>query len=187
MSLTKFAARAELAGLLRMTLVSSALFAAAPAWAQEPSLWDKALGSVGLGGKQDAQQQAAPTQPVQAPQAARAPQAAQAPQAPQAVQTPQAAQEPGMWDRVTSSVGLGKKTEPSTIDYSERPKLAVPQQRDLPRPAPMPERQVNRAAEQEALTRPPADYAEKVKGADGKVEGLREGDVAKEKKFLNFF
>jgi hypothetical protein len=37
------------------------------------------------------------------------------------------------------------------------------------------------------LTKPPAEYTEKVLGADGQVSGLKESDVAKEKKFLNFF
>ena len=172
MSLTKFATRARMTDLVSASVLSCALFACAPARAQEPNLWDKAMSSVGLGGKPDAGAQQQPA----------------APQAQQAPQEPVAPQQPGMWDRMTNSIGLGKKPEASTIDYSARPKLTVPQQRDLPRPNPVPERQVsNRVSQEQALTRPPTDYTQKVKGADGKVEGLRDSDFAKSKKFFGLF
>jgi hypothetical protein len=73
-----------------------------------------------------------------------------------------------------------------TIDYSERQKLAVPQQRVLPKPNPAPEPQVVNRQSEEALTRPPGDYLSKVPGPDGQATGLREGDTAKEKKFFLF-
>jgi hypothetical protein len=160
--------------------------AAAPARAEEPGLWDKMMNTVGMGGKPAASANPAPQAPqaVQAPQAAPAPQAIQAPQAAPA---PQAAQQPGMFDKVMGTVGLGAG-DAAGIDYSERPKLAVPQQRALPSPNPAPERQVTRrAGDDEALTKPPGQYLQKVTGEDGQVSGLRDSDTAKEKKFFGLF
>jgi hypothetical protein len=182
MALTKFATRGSLAGAL---LLSCALMAASPALAQEPSLWDKMANTVGLGGNKPAPQQAAP-QAVQAP--VQTPQASQT--APQTSQTPQpaaAAPSPGLFDNVLGKVGFGAKTDPTSIDYSERQKLAVPQTRDLPPPRPQPERQVTRSGGDEALTKPPGEYLQKVPGQDGQVSGLREGDMSKEKKFFGLF
>jgi hypothetical protein len=187
MALTKFATRGSVGGAL---LLSCALLAASPALAQEPSLWDKMANTVGLGGNKPAPQQAAP-QAVQAPvQASQtAPQASKT-AAPQASQTPQpteAAPSPGLFDNVLGKVGFGAKTDPTSIDYSERQKLAVPQTRDLPPPRPQPERQVTRSGGDEALTKPPGEYLQKVPGQDGQVSGLREGDMSKEKKFFGLF
>jgi hypothetical protein len=177
MAVTKFATRESLAGAL---LLSCALLAASPVRAQEPNLWDKMVNTVGLGGNKAAPQQAAP-QPVQAPVQA-------APAAPQPAQAAQpAAQSPGLFDNVLGKVGFGAKTDPTSIDYSERQKLAVPQTRDLPPPRPQPERQVTRSGGDEALTKPPGEYLQKVPGQDGQVSGLREGDVSKEKKFFGLF
>jgi hypothetical protein len=142
--------------------------------AQSPSLWDKMANTVGLGGNKPAPQpaQASPTAPV--------PQAAQAAQP--------AAQSPGMFDNVLGKVGFGAKTDPTSIDYSERQKLAVPQTRDLPAPRPQPERQAAKSAGGgEALTKPPGEYLQKVTGQDGQVSGLRDGDTSKEKKFFGLF
>jgi hypothetical protein len=210
MAVTKFATRESLAGAF---LLSCALLAASPVQAQEPNLWDKMVNTVGLGGNKAAPQQAVQA-PAQAPQASQtapqasqtapqasqtAPQASQtAPQAsqtkpqasqtaPQPVQAAQPAQSPGLFDNVLGKVGFGAKTDPSSIDYSERQKLAVPQTRDLPPPRPQPERQVTRSAGDEALTKPPGEYLQKVPGQDGQVSGLREGDTSKEKKFFGLF
>jgi hypothetical protein len=142
--------------------------AAAPARAEEPGLWDKMMNTVGLGGKPAAN-------------------ANPAPQAPQAVQASQPAQAPGMFDKVMGTVGLGAG-DAAGIDYTERPKLAVPQQRALPSPNPAPERHVTRpAGNDEALTKPPGQYLQKVTGEDGQVSGLRDSDTPKEKKFLGLF
>jgi hypothetical protein len=181
MAVTKFATRESLAGAL---LLSCALLAASPVQAEEPNLWDKMVNTVGLGGNKAAPQQAAP-QPVQAPVQA-------SPTAPQPVQAAQpaqpATQSPGLFDNVLGKVGFGAKTDPTSIDYSERQKLAVPQTRDLPPPRPQPERTVTRSAERdEALTKPPGEYLQKVPGQDGQVSGLRDGDTSKEKKFFGLF
>jgi hypothetical protein len=173
MAVTKFATRESLAGAL---LLSCALLAASPVEAQEPNLWDKMVNTVGLGGNKAAPQQAAP-QPVQAPV-----QAAQQP-----AQAAQPAQSPGLFDNVLGKVGFGAKTDPTSIDYSERQKLAVPQTRDLPPPRPQPERTVTRSGADEALTKPPGEYLQKVPGQDGQISGLRDGDTSKEKKFFGLF
>ena len=99
----------------------------------------------------------------------------------------QPAQSPGLFDNVLGKVGFGAKTDPTSIDYSERQKLAVPQTRDLPPPRPQPERQVTRSGGDEALTKPPGEYLQKVPGQDGQISGLREGDTTKEKKFFGLF
>jgi hypothetical protein len=184
MALTKYTARESLAGAF---LLSGALLAASPLQAQEPNLWDKMVNTVGLGGNKAAPQQAAP-QPVQAPQASQTPLQA-SPTAPQPAQAAQpAAQSPGLFDNVLGKVGFGAKTDPTSIDYSERQKLAVPQTRDLPPPRPQPERTVTRSAgRDEALTKPPGEYLQKVPGQDGQVSGLRDGDTSKEKKFFGLF
>lgn len=179
MAVTKFATRESLAGAL---LVSCALLAAAPVRAQEPNLWDKMVNTVGLGGNKAAPQQTAP-QPVQQAPVQAAPTASQPVQAAQP-----AAQSPGLFDNVLGKVGFGAKTDPTSIDYSERQKLAVPQTRDLPPPRPQPERTVTRSAERdEALTKPPGEYLQKVPGQDGQISGLRDGDTSKEKKFFGLF
>jgi hypothetical protein len=179
MAVTKFATRESLAGAL---LLSCALLAASPVRAQEPNLWDKMVNTVGLGGNKAAPQQAAPQPVQQAPVQA-------SPVAPQPAQAAQpAAQSPGLFDNVLGKVGFGAKTDPTSIDYSERQKLAVPQTRDLPPPRPQPERTVTRSAERdEALTKPPGEYLQKVPGQDGQISGLRDGDTSKEKKFFGLF
>ena len=91
---------------------------------------------------------------------------------------PMAAPSPGLFDNVLGKVGFGAKTDPTSIDYSERQKLAVPQTRDLPPPRPQPERQVTRSGGDEALTKPPGEYLQKVPGQDGQISGLREGDMS---------
>lgn len=152
--------------------------AAAPALAQEPNLWDKMLSTVGVGGKPEARPE---TRPAPAPVAAPA----QAPAVPAPAQA--SSQSPGFFDNVLGKVGLGAAEDPNAIDYSERRKLAVPQQRTLPPPAPTPERKVARPGDEESLTKPPADYVQKAVGADGQATGLRDGDLGKEKKFFGLF
>ena len=150
MGLRKYATRESHAGRFpqgRFALRSPVLrlFSVAPAQvlaqSSEPSLWDKMLNTVGVGGNLAPQPAAAW---VQAPQASRTsgqaaqpqPQPVPTPQAAQAVQAP--AQSPGMFDNILGKVGWGAKPDPSSIDYSERQKLAVPPQRDLPPPQPLP-------------------------------------------------
>jgi hypothetical protein len=129
-------------------------------------MWDKMMNTVGLGGN--------PAPRPAAPQ----------PSAPPSTQVQPA--QPGMMDGVMGKIGLDSSGP--AIDYSERQKLAVPQQRVLPQPNPAPERLVARPAQSdEALTRPPADYLAKVPGPDGQATGLRDGDTAKEKKFFGLF
>ena len=131
-------------------------------------MWDKMMNTVGLGGK--------PAQPAAAPQ----------PSAPQSAQPAQAQPaQPGVMDGVMSKIGFDSSGP--AIDYSERQKLAVPQQRVLPKPNPAPERQVARPVSDEALTKPSADYLAKVPGADGQATGLRDSDTPKEKKFFGLF
>ncbi len=214
MILTKSAFCKSIAGSSRFFLLSCALiggaamFSGAPAQAQEPSLWDKALSTVGIGGAKLAAP--ATPAPVSSGSVSQAPASSgsvsQAPASPAAVSQAPAnpapasqparpapvveivPQKPGMFDNVLKTVGLGGAKPMDTIDYSERPKLAVPQQRTLPPPQESGgPRQVAKRPESEALTKPPAEYTEKVRGADGQVSGLKESDVAKEKKFLNFF
>ncbi len=214
MILTKSAFCKSIAGSSRFFLLSCALiggaamFSGAPAQAQEPSLWDKALSTVGIGGAKPAAP--ATPAPVSSGSVSQAPASSgsvsQAPASPAAVSQAPAnpapasqparpapvveivPQKPGMFDNVLKTVGLGGAKPMDTIDYSERPKLAVPQQRTLPPPQESGgPRQVAKRPESEALTKPPAEYTEKVRGADGQVSGLKESDVAKEKKFLNFF
>jgi hypothetical protein len=168
MRLMRNATRESRTGLLRLSFLSCALLAAAPASAQEPSMWDKVINTVGLGG----QSNASPAAPQ--------------PGATQAAQPAPQPSQPGMMDGVMSKIGLDS-TGPA-IDYSERQKLAVPQQRVLPKPNPAPERQVaSPAKSEEALTKPPSEYLSKVPGEDGQVSGLRDGDTAKEKKFFGLF
>ncbi len=198
MVLTKSAFCKSIAGSSRLLLLSCALIggasilSGAPAQAQEASLWDKAMSTVGLGAKPAepsvTQAPANPTPanptPVSQTPANPTPAAQPVQPAPVAAAEPQ---KPGMFDGVLKTVGFGVKPSES-IDYSERPKLAVPQQRVLPPPQDGGgARQVAKRPENEALTKPPAEYTEKVRGADGQVSGLKESDVAKEKKFLNFF
>ena len=116
---------------------AQATLAVQPA-AQSPSLWDNMANTVGLGGNKPAPQPAAPQASQPAPVPAQAPQAAQAAQP--------AAQSPGMFDNILGKFGFGAKTDPGSIDYSERQKLVVPQTRDLPPPRPQPERQAAKSA-----------------------------------------
>ncbi|WP_298427552.1 hypothetical protein [Rhodoblastus sp.] len=95
---------------------------------------------------------------------------------------------PSMWDKMFGSIGLQTKNVADTINYSERPKLTVPKERSLPGPAqagsdPAPTRPANT----NALVRPPGDYLEKVRGPDGNVSGLRDGDIPKDKKLFGMF
>ena len=144
--------------------------------AKEPGMYDRVMGAVGLGGAQ---------QPARV-EASRPSQ----PAAPRVVAAPVAvpAEEPGMFDKVMGNVGLGGNPEVNNIDYSERPKLVVPQQRDLPPPrAAGGPHMVTRPADNEALTKPPTEYFEKVRGADGQVSGLKDGDMSKDKKLFGLF
>lgn len=106
-----------------------------------------------------------------------------------ALAQPAPAERPGMFDKAMSSVGLGGPSATSKIDYSERPKLVVPQERAaLPPPREGAQRGPIRPVTDDApLTRPPAEYLEKARGADGKATGLRDGDVPAEKKFFGIF
>ncbi len=98
-----------------------------------------------------------------------------------------AAQQPGMLDKAMGSVGLGGSSEASKIDYSERSKLAVPQREDLPPPRDSAQpRAIRRNTSDASLVRPPADYLQKVRGADGKATGLRPEDNPK-KRFFGIF
>lgn len=168
--------------------------AQAPAPAGEPSLFDRAAGALGFGDKEEKPAAnlppvnvtaPAPAKPDRKPKEAKpasASTAAPAP-APAALTPPPTAapSPPGWLDR---ALGGGDETTP---DYSERPKLAVPQNRDaLPDPRPAEERRVQRPANAETLTRPPAGYTEKVQGADGKVSGFTDQDEGK-KGFFNWF
>jgi len=92
-----------------------------------------------------------------------------------------------MFTSVINSVGLGGKDPASDIDYRERPKLAVPQTRDLPPPKPSVERRAVQPAENEVLTQPPSAYLDKVRGQDGQVSGLKPGDEKKDKWFFGLF
>jgi hypothetical protein len=191
MILTKSAFCKRLAGPSRILVVSCALaggavaVSVAPACAEEAGIWDKVMSTVGLGGAKPADPAPAnpiPVKPVSATPAQTAPvQAAPAPVA-------AAPEKPGMFDNVLKTVGLGGPKATETIDYSERPKLALPAQRVLPPPRESGgPRQIARNPENEALTRPPSEYLEKVPGADGQVSGLKDSDVAKDKKFFGLF
>jgi hypothetical protein len=166
----RIATRESRMGLFRLSFLSCALLAAAPASAQEPSMWDKMMNTVGLGGN-----------PAPSP-------AAPQPAAPQSAQPAAPAQpaQPGFMDGVMGKIGFDSSGP--AIDYSERRKLAVPQQRVLPKPNPAPERQVASPAQrEETLVKPPSEYLTKVPGEDGQVSGLRDGDTSKEKKFFGLF
>jgi hypothetical protein len=92
-----------------------------------------------------------------------------------------------MWDNMLGSIGLNPTNPADGIYYSERPKLAVPKDRNLPSPNPAAESTGNRPANSEALVKPPGDYLVKVQGTDGKVSGLRDIDVPKDKKLFGLF
>jgi hypothetical protein len=93
-------------------------------------------------------------------------------------------EEPNALGRAMSSVGLTGDPAPTKIDYSERPKLVVPAQRDLPPPREGVERQPAARPEARTLVNPPPEYLQKMRGADGKVSGIKEGDVPKGKSFF---
>jgi hypothetical protein len=101
---------------------------------------------------------------------------------------PARAAEPSMWDKMLGSVGVAGGGSPDTINYNERPKLAVPKDRALP-PAPQVagEPPPTRAANGDYLVKPPESYLEKVRGPDGVVSGLRDSDMPKDKKFFGLF
>ena len=213
MVLTKSTFYKSLAGASRFMALSGALIggavsvSAAPAHAEDVGLWDKMLGTVGLGAKPAYQASATPSSgnsveiaPVQATPAKGAPvqaspshaspsQAApvQASPAPAPAPVAVAAPKPGMFDNVLGVIGIGGPKPSETIDYGERPKLAVPQQRVLPPPRESGPRPIARNPENEALTKPPAEYTEKVRGADGQISGLKDGDYANDKKFFGLF
>jgi hypothetical protein len=93
--------------------------------------------------------------------------------------------EPSMWDRMLGSTGGGS---PDAINYNERPKLAVPKERALPPPPQVAgEPPPTRAANGDYLVKPPETYLEKVRGPDGVASGLRDSDLAKDKKFFGLF
>ncbi|MCW2282466.1 hypothetical protein M2323_000027 [Rhodoblastus acidophilus] len=164
---------------------------AAPA--AEPSLFDRAAGALGFADKEEKPAGNLPPVNVTAPPPAkpdRKPKEAKPASTPAAAPPPAAAvtpppaaapSPPGWFDR---ALGGGDETTP---DYSERPKLAIPQNRDaLPAPRPGEERRVQRPLNAEALTRPPSGYLDKVQGADGKVSGFTDQDEGK-KGFFNWF
>jgi hypothetical protein len=163
--------------------------------ASEPSWFDRATGALGLGGKEEKPAGNLPPVTVTAPakpdrkpktQPASAPAAPPPPAATLTAPPAAAPSPPGWFDRATNAIGLGGGDDP-VPDYSERPKLAVPQNRDvLPSPRPAEERRVQRPPNAEALTRPPAGFTEKVQGADGKVSGFTEQDEGK-KGWFNWF
>lgn len=99
------------------------------------------------------------------------------------------ATESSMWDKMLGSVGVGNGgTSMDSINYNERPKLAVPKERTLPQPPQTTaEAPATRGANGDALIKPPGDYLEKVRGADGNVSGLRPGDQPGDKKFFGLF
>ncbi len=169
----------------------------APAQPQDPSLLDRAKGLFSFGGASDQQTTALPpvtveSQPTPAPVAPK-PKKPQAvapatPAVPAAPVVAAPAPEPSIWDKTFGGFGFGGRSDETVPNYAARPKLSVPQQRDaLPPAGSGEERLVQRPAEPEQLTKPPAAFTEKVQGADGKVTGFTEQDTGKEKKFLNFF
>jgi len=166
--------------------------------APEPSLFDRATSALGLGDKTEPAAGNLPPVTVTAPAKPAkpgkpdrklgtaaptpAPVASPPPPAPAPAPAPS-----GWFDRATGAIGLGGGGDESIPDYSERPKIAVPQNRDaLPPPRPVDERRVQRPPTAEALTRPPAGFTEKVQGADGKVSGFTEQDEGK-KGWFNWF
>jgi hypothetical protein len=206
MVLTKSIFCKSLAGASRFFALSGALiggavaFSAAPAHAEDVGLWDKMLGTVGLGAKPAYQASATPASgnsveiaPVQATPAKASPAQAAPTQASPTQASPVSApvavapSKPGMFDNVLGVIGIGGPKPTESIDYSERPKLAVPQQRVLPAPRETGPRPIARNPENEALTKPPTEYTEKVRGADGQVSGLKDGDQANDKKFFGLF
>jgi hypothetical protein len=104
----------------------------------------------------------------------------------QAIQPP-APEDTGMLGRAINSIGLNGEPASSKIDYSERPKLVVPPQRDLPPPREGVQRQPGAHPDERALINPPPDYLQKMRGADGNVSGLQDGDIGKEKKWFGLF
>lgn len=102
---------------------------------------------------------------------------------------PPRASEPSMWDKMLGSAGVGNGgVSMDSINYNERQKLAVPKDRVLPQPQAIgSEPPATRAANSDYLIKPPADYMEKAKGADGTVSGLRDVDQPKDKKFFGLF
>jgi hypothetical protein len=101
---------------------------------------------------------------------------------------PPRAAEPSMWDKMLGSVGGAGSGSPDTINYNERPKLAVPKERALPPPpAVAGDPPPTRAANGDYLIKPPESYLEKVRGPDGVASGLRDSDIPKDKKFFGLF
>jgi hypothetical protein len=100
---------------------------------------------------------------------------------------PAPAAAPSMWDNMVGSIGFGPNSSTDKINYGDRPKLAVPKERNLPQPNAADEANGGRSGNSEALVKPPGDYLEKVKGADGNVSGLQDIDVPKDKKLFGLF
>lgn len=100
---------------------------------------------------------------------------------------PAPAHSASMWDNMLGSVGLGGSNPTENVNYNERPKLTVPKERGLPQPNPGADPAATRSANSDALVKPPGDYLEKVKGADGNVSGLRDSDLSKDKKLFGLF
>jgi len=94
---------------------------------------------------------------------------------------------PSMWDKMLGSVGLETRNPAEGVLYTDRPKITVPKDRNLPQPEPVAEPRAAGPANTDALIKPPGDYLEKVRGADGNVSGLRPADEAKDKKFFGLF
>jgi hypothetical protein len=192
MALTMELPRAKTASLFAAGLmVCASAFFAAPARADE-SLWGKAMSTIGLGAKEQPESMANAANPAPVDAASRAagsPQKALTPVAPPPPPPPPVrAAEPSMWDKMLGSVGVGGGNALDTINYNERSKLAVPKQRQLPPPPTAPgEPPPTRAANSDYLVKPPADYLEKARGADGAVSGLRDSDEPKDKKFFGLF
>lgn len=122
------------------------------------------------------------TQPPVEPRRALEPSAA-----PQPVAAPAPAPEPSLWDKMLGTAGMSTQNPLNANDYSQRPKLTVPKERDLPTPAPAPDPGATRTVDSVDLTKPPGNYLDKVRGADGNVSGLRDSDTAKDKKFFGLF
>ena len=144
MALTKFATRGSLAGAL---LVSCALYGRVAGSGPEPNLWDKMANAVGAGRRQGRAPEAArklrslsgdrASSPRRRPKDPLGGQAAPRSQTP----TPRRAPSPGLSATIVlGKVGFGAKTIASSIDYSERQKLAVPQTATCRRLRPQPER-----------------------------------------------
>lgn len=161
---------------------SSANSVTAAAPGEGANLWRDWFG-LGRENGSSSPQAAAPAQSVAMQQKAINPVSAPANPAP----SPAPPASSNMWDNMLGSVGLGANNPTANVNYSDRPKLTVPKERNLPQPNAMAEPTSTRPASSEALVKPPGDYLEKVKGSDGNVSGLRDSDTAKDKKMFGIF